>query len=140
MRDWPDYRIILTPLSSADGSGWKAEIPELPHCIAQGSDMSQVLVRIRDAKDSWLDSVEASGSGTAPPSPQTWEQDYSGKFTLRVPRSMHRQLAQEAEAEGVSLNQYVLYLLGAARARRYPGQKSGTRGFIVQEPEPQGYR
>ncbi len=138
MRDWPDYRMILTPLSANAGGGWAAEIPELPHCIAQGSDMSQVLARIREAKDSWLDSAEASGA--APPPPRTWEQGYSGKFTLRVPRSMHRQLAEEAEAEGVSLNQYVLYLLGAARNRRYPEQKSGACGLLVHEPEPRGYK
>ncbi len=36
---------------------------------------------------------------------------YSGKLVLRIPRSLHRTLKQEAEAEGVSLNQYMLYKL-----------------------------
>jgi len=34
--------------------------------------------------------------------------DYSGKFNVRVPRSLHAALASEAEAEGVSLNQLVV--------------------------------
>ena len=34
--------------------------------------------------------------------------DYSGKFNVRVPKSLHAALASEAEAEGVSLNQLVL--------------------------------
>src|SRR6266404_3322488 len=34
--------------------------------------------------------------------------EYSGKFNVRVPKSLHAALANEAEAEGVSLNQLVV--------------------------------
>lgn len=34
--------------------------------------------------------------------------EYSGKFNVRVPKSLHAALAREAEAEGVSLNQLVV--------------------------------
>ena len=34
--------------------------------------------------------------------------EYSGKFNVRIPKSLHAALASEAEAEGVSLNQLVL--------------------------------
>jgi len=34
--------------------------------------------------------------------------EYSGKFNVRVPQSLHAALASEAEAEGVSLNQLVV--------------------------------
>ena len=37
--------------------------------------------------------------------------DYSGKLVLRIPRSLHKLLKEEAEVEGVSLNQYMLYKL-----------------------------
>lgn len=35
----------------------------------------------------------------------------SGKLTLRMPKSLHNELVQLAEKEGVSLNQYCIYLL-----------------------------
>lgn len=38
-------------------------------------------------------------------------EDYSGKLNIRIPRSLHRDLAQQAKADGVSLNQYILYKL-----------------------------
>ena len=38
-------------------------------------------------------------------------EDYSGKLVLRIPRSLHKHLKEEAQAEGVSLNQYMLYKL-----------------------------
>jgi hypothetical protein len=34
--------------------------------------------------------------------------EYSGKFNVRIPKSLHAALASEAESEGVSLNQLVV--------------------------------
>lgn len=38
-------------------------------------------------------------------------EEYSGKLVLRIPRSLHKSLKEAAAAEGVSLNQYMLYKL-----------------------------
>lgn len=38
-------------------------------------------------------------------------ENFSGKFVIRIPKSLHYKLAIEAEQEGVSLNQYALYKL-----------------------------
>lgn len=38
-------------------------------------------------------------------------EDYSGRLVLRIPRSLHKLLKEEADIEGVSLNQYMLYKL-----------------------------
>jgi antitoxin HicB len=58
--------------------------------------------------------------------------DYSGKFVLRLPKSMHRQLAELAETEGVSLNQLALaYLaegMGKAEVAEDFGKRRGHRG------------
>jgi len=44
------------------------------------------------------------------PEPKVGRQreEYSGKFNVRLPKSLHAALASEAAAEGVSLNQLVL--------------------------------
>jgi predicted HicB family RNase H-like nuclease len=39
------------------------------------------------------------------------DENYSGKFVIRIPKSLHRKLAIEAEQEGISLNQYAMYKL-----------------------------
>lgn len=39
------------------------------------------------------------------------ERAYNGKLLLRVPRELHKRLAEDAAANGVSLNQWCLYLL-----------------------------
>ena len=51
--------------------------------------------------DRFIDSLPEPPAG-----PQ--RREYSGKFNVRVPKSLHAALANEAEAEGVSLNQLVV--------------------------------
>ena len=38
-------------------------------------------------------------------------EDYSGQFKLRIPRSLHRALVEHSQREGISMNQYCVYLL-----------------------------
>ena len=37
--------------------------------------------------------------------------EYSGKISLRVPKSLHEELLTSAKQEGISLNQFILYKL-----------------------------
>lgn len=39
------------------------------------------------------------------------EDEYSGQFKLRIPKSLHKSLAEHSKREGISMNQYCLYLL-----------------------------
>lgn len=39
------------------------------------------------------------------------QREYSGKLMLRIPKELHRSLAEAAKENGVSLNQYALYKL-----------------------------
>jgi len=39
------------------------------------------------------------------------EMEYSGKISLRLPRTLHKELSEGAKREGVSLNQYAVYKL-----------------------------
>jgi predicted HicB family RNase H-like nuclease len=55
--------------------------------------------------------IEAKLEGGFPVPAPAEESRYSGKFVLRLPKSLHARLAMEAEKEGVSLNQYALYRL-----------------------------
>ena len=42
----------------------------------------------------------------------------SGTFLVRVPKALHAELAQHAEREGISLNQYVGTILAAAAGQQ----------------------
>lgn len=105
-----DYSIKLSRLSEEDGGGWLAEVPELEGCKTDGETPEEALINIQDAIEDWLEVAKENNKPI--PSPELYKhQDYSGKFTLRVPRSLHRFLSMQAEAEGISLNQLILTLL-----------------------------
>lgn len=38
-------------------------------------------------------------------------EDYFGQFKLRIPCRLHRLLAEHSKKEGISMNQYCVYLL-----------------------------
>jgi len=103
------YPVILRPLTEEEGGGWLAEIPELPGCMSDGETREEALKNLEDAKKAWLRTALKRGQEI--PLPKPGEEEYSGRLTLRMPRSFHRQLAQAAGREGVSLNQFILTLL-----------------------------
>ena len=88
--------------------GWFVRIKELPGCMSQGDTPEEALVMIADAMQGWLESALAHNQSI--PEPRD-EVDYSGKFVVRVPRSMHRKLAEAAQADGISLNQWIVAAL-----------------------------
>lgn len=98
------YQIIIKP--SLDG-GYVAYIPELEGCITQGETLYELAEMIEDAKLCWLES--ALEDGVVIPEPDT--EEYSGKFNVRIPKSLHKELVVKAKEEKVSLNQTVTYLL-----------------------------
>jgi predicted HicB family RNase H-like nuclease len=55
--------------------------------------------------------------------PEISEPKYSGKFVVRVGASLHRSLVEEAEAEGMSLNQLILAKLAPPLYDRVRGRK-----------------
>ena len=61
------------------------------------------------------------------PVPASGVEDYSGRVTLRVPRTLHRSLALMAEDEGVSLNQLMVTALADFRGF-CAGAKAKSRG------------
>jgi antitoxin HicB len=106
-----DYPVTVYP--DAEG-GFVAEIKDLPGCMTQAETIEELMGNINEARELWIETVYEGGKRDIP-LPAT-EQDYSGKFVLRVPKSLHRRLAQQAEQEGISLNQYAVSLLSTASA------------------------
>jgi antitoxin HicB len=89
----------------APEGGFVAEIEDLPGCLAQGETLEEVYNEIEIARKLWLETTY--GDGQDIPLPRD-DREYSGKFIVRVPKSLHRKLDLLAEKEGTSLNQYIV--------------------------------
>lgn len=105
------YRMEIIP--DTEEGGYVALLPELPGCITIGDTIEDTIENIIDAKKAWLQASLEDGHDI--PEPDNLEK-YSGQFKLRLPRSLHKQLAEQSRREGISMNQYCLYLLSQNNA------------------------
>lgn len=107
------YTRRLTP---DEGGGYVATIMEFPGCVAEGDSADEALSNLDEAASSWLEVAIAHGQHVREPVDLS---GFSGKIALRMPRSLHRQVAELAFYEGTSLNQ----LLVAAIAHYVGGKQ-----------------
>lgn len=64
--------------------------------------------RVAFAKSDESQQIDALIDSLPDPTVGPQRREYSGKFNVRIPKTLHAALASEAEMEGVSLNQLVL--------------------------------
>lgn len=100
------YRMEI--VEDKDEGGYVASYPELPGCITCGETIENAVTNALDAKKAWIEAALEDGLEIHEPDSL---QEYSGQFKLRMPRSLHRSLAEHSKREGISMNQYCVYLL-----------------------------
>lgn len=100
------YRMEV--IEDKDEGGYVLTFPELPGCMTCSDSLSELFELAKDAKKTWLEGMLEDGKEIPLPSDLD---SYSGQFKLRIPKSLHRSLAIHAKEEGISMNQYCLYLL-----------------------------
>ncbi|MDY6847179.1 MAG: toxin-antitoxin system HicB family antitoxin [Chloroflexota bacterium] len=91
--------------------GWFVRIKELPGCMSQGDTPEEAMGMISEAMVLWLET--ALDHGMTIPEPRL-DEDYSGKFVVRLPKSLHRKCVEHADQDDVSLNQWVVSALSEA--------------------------
>jgi len=113
--------------------GFVAEIEELPGCMTQAETLDEIFKAIEDARQLWIETAYNEGQDI--PLPRDMEK-YPGKFLVRIPQWLHRNLARAAKREGISLNQYVTSLLAAGVNRDIMGTLVGTMVRFIWAPPP----
>ena len=111
-----NYPVEINKIPEEDGGGYSACIPVLGRhaFIADGYTLEEAVRNVLNLKDHYI--KELYKKGIPIPEPETTYDfdEASGKFLVRIPKELHRLLIKRAEENGVSLNQYVLFLLTRA--------------------------
>mgnify|MGYP000990054242 CR=1 FL=1 len=100
--------------------GYVLSIPDLKGCLTCADKLDQGMAMLEDAKKQWL--IAALESGYEIPVPNELG-EYSGQFKLRLPKSLHKELTEKSKQEGISMNQYCLYLLSKNSSTNVKGRK-----------------
>ena len=93
--------------------GYVIIYPDLPGCLSQGETIDKAIKNGEDARLIWISSELEEGNDI--PLPNSLN-DFSGQFRIRIPKNLHKRIAIDAKREGVSMNQYILYLLSRNEA------------------------
>lgn len=103
------YTILVKKLLVDDEQLFKAAVKELPHVDVYGDSYQEVYESCIDVIETLHEMAQERRKRF--PAPIQEEEDFSGRVTLRMPKTIHRQIAALAETEGVSLNQYIVTVL-----------------------------
>lgn len=108
-----DYYLSLKyPISFyPEFEGYTVIIKDLPGCMSVGETLSEAMENIQEARKLWIETAYEFEDDI--PLPAT-EVEYSGSLSLQIPKSLHLSLAEKAQREGVSLDQYILVVLSKA--------------------------
>jgi predicted RNase H-like HicB family nuclease len=87
------------------------EVEEIPGCWSEGNSVEEAYSNIKSAMKLWIEN--AIERNIEIPLPKSEEREYSGKFILRMPKELHKNLTERAEKEDISLNQFIVYLLSS---------------------------
>ena len=112
------YHVSVVRGDEANEAPLAASVEELPDCTASGTTPEQAVERVRRQMVSWIG--EALEADRAIPEPRQ-ERTPSGRLLVRMPRTLHAELARTADVEGVSLNQLITSALASAVAWRRAG-------------------
>lgn len=123
MTDAERYAVTVRKVRIDDEEMWRATVRELP-------DLAEFAETREEAMDLALDAIEslkasAAEEGRPFPEPLEDEEEYSGRVTLRMSKSLHRAAALRAMSEDVSLNSFIVECVGL---------RTGS-DFIVQSSE-----
>lgn len=84
---------------------WCVEYPDLQGCVGGGDTLQEAIEDAEMSKKVYLNYLDENGIEIPNPTKET---DLpSGKIALRVAKTTHKKLIENAKKEGVSLNSYI---------------------------------
>lgn len=100
-----------------DDGGYIAEFPDLRYCVGTGNSIDEAIEDAMIAKEEWLKT--AYEHNVTIPEP-VHSEEYNGRVTLRIPKSLHRRVIETAKSEGISANQFLLHLISLGMGGNHP--------------------
>jgi antitoxin HicB len=117
LKAWERYEVRVRNLGADNDHFWAAEIPQLDGCKAYGPTREAAFEALQGVAEAFVEIAEEDGDPLPLPLSEV-PQSYSGRFVVRVTSSLHKDLAERAKAEGVSLNHLCYELLAAGIGER----------------------
>ena len=113
---------------SEEDAAFLATCSSFPDLSAFGSTPEEALAEARVVLEMLIE--EYRDEGVPLPEPHSYT-PHSGQVRLRMPKSLHRSLAERAEREGVSLNTLMVSVLSASGT--WPAPQQDSQSVFAQD-------
>ena len=123
----PTFRISLVRVGELPDAAWLAEVEDHPQFSARGATPEEAARRAWAAIEEARPAVGDAADG-ATPAPR-----HSGKLLVRMPATLHDELARTAESEGVSLNQLITGILASSVEWRSNGSSRASEAARTED-------
>lgn len=107
MNSAKDYSVVIKHGLFEGEKCFEARVIEFPDLAEYADTYGEAYELIIDSITRTCDYLRSKGKHSPKPSKAT-DDDYSGRVTLRMPKSLHKEVSIEAQREETSLNQYLL--------------------------------
>jgi predicted HicB family RNase H-like nuclease len=115
-------RVSLVRAGEGGDGAWVAEVDGAPGVSARGATPEEAVRHALDGVGGVTEPAGPEGVTQDAPKPENGARR-SGRLLVRMPASLHDELARAAELEGVSLNQLITGALAGAVAWRSDGAR-----------------
>lgn len=109
-----NYPSQITKIDETDGGGFLIEVPMLKGCMSDGETVEEAYNNLEEAKKEWFTYMLENNLAI----PEPADTVYSGRFMVRIPKTLHKIITEQSKREGLSLNQYVSNVLAYAAGQR----------------------
>ncbi len=108
-----NYTMEVNKIPENEGGGYIATIPALGKraFIGDGDSVEEAIRNLETVKKILFTEYLEKGISIPEPENLEMEKEYSGRFVLRIPGELHKELTLRAKENKITLNQYCLYLL-----------------------------
>jgi antitoxin HicB len=120
--DLPYHIVLMRDEEGEDEAPWKARVEEIPGCQAHAETSEEAARAIEKALEDWIAAALEKGVDVPEPKRQS---SHSGRLLLRLPQTLHAELAHKAESEETSLNGFITSVLAGAVGWQQNGDLQG---------------
>lgn len=132
------FKYSINLIWSEEDDCYVSTVSELPGLSAFGDTPEEAVEEAKVAVKGFLKVYEEDGCPI--PEPETLK-TFSGQTRLRLPKSLHATLSQEARREGISLNSYIVHLLSERHVSKHLSQElTDLKNIVLLGVLPKGTR
>jgi antitoxin HicB len=91
--------------------------------LNNGETHVEAIENVKDAIKCWIETAEELGNPIPSPEEYKLEDEFSGKLTLRIPKSLHKEITEQSEKEGCSINQLIMMYMSTGIGNEFGKKK-----------------